>query len=469
MKQNIISKYIEDIRNDDSGQTYEAILRYFIPEFITNLIVYSMPIWLDSFYVAALESTATYATLGATNNVIHLGIKIAEALSVSTIVLSGQFNGQQNYKKAGETLRDAFWVTCFVGLFFASILFFGSGSIYRWYGVSEDIIEIGTPYLRLRAVGLLLMFIYFAFVGFLRGIKNTHSPMKIFVAGAIIFTLSDYILIFGKFGFEPRGLQGSAIATILQYGFMVIAALFYILFNQKNRKYGVELFSIIDSKHEIYRFCTISWPIILDKATIACAYIWLGKMIAPLGTEAVAAFSAIKDMERMAFLPAIAFAQIITLLISNDIGANDIKAVKINIKKTLLLAGLLVSGILLVMVAKTNFFLSLFDRQGDFTYLVLQTFPYISVCVIFDLTQIILSAALRGSGNVQIVMMIRLFVVMLFFVPISYLFSTIEQFSIPSKILLVYGSFYIGNGIMSLLYVVMFRSEKWKSALVESA
>ncbi|QQR62858.1 hypothetical protein IPH67_05660 [bacterium] len=55
------------------------------------------------------------------------------------------------------------------------------------------------------------------------------------------------------------------------------------------------------------------------------------------------------------------------------------------------------------------------------------------------------------------------------FVPISYLFSTIEQFSIASKILLVYGSFYIGNGIMSLLYVLMFRSEKWKSTIVENA
>ncbi|QQR62859.1 hypothetical protein IPH67_05665 [bacterium] len=200
--------------------------------------------------------------------------------------------------------------------------------------------------------------------------------MKIFVAGAIIFTISDYILIFGKVGFEPMGLQGSAIATILQYGFMVIAALFYILFNEKNRKYGVELFSILHAKHEIYRFCTISWPIILDKATIACAYIWLGKMISPLGTEAVAAFSAIKDMERMAFLPAIAFAQIITFLISNDIGANDIKAVKVNIKK-LLFSWIHGEWYSSGNGCKTNF-LSLFDRQGEFTYLVLQTFPYIA-------------------------------------------------------------------------------------------
>ncbi|QQR62878.1 hypothetical protein IPH67_00085 [bacterium] len=118
------------------------------------------------------------------------------------------------------------------------------------------------------------MFVYFAFVGFLRGIKNTHSPMKIFVAGAIIFTISDYILIFGKVGFEPMGLQGSAIATILQYGFMVIAALFYILFNEKNRKYGVELFSILQTKYEIYRFCTISWPIIFGQGyDCVCIYL----------------------------------------------------------------------------------------------------------------------------------------------------------------------------------------------------
>lgn len=470
ISKNTIHKYINDITASSHGEKWSAILSYFMPEFITNLIVYSMPLWLDSFFIAALESTATYATLGVTNNVIHLGIKVAEALSVSTVVLSGQFNGQQRYEQVGKTLRDAFWVTCLVGFMFFCILFFGSHTLYTWYGVSEDIISIGIPYLRLRALGVFFMFIYFAFVGFLRGIKNTRSPMKIFIFGALVFVCTDYILIFGKCGFAARGLQGSAIATILQYSLMSIVAFFYIILNKKNRKYGVKLLSIFSDQHEIKRFCVVSWPIILDKATIACAYIWLGKMIAPLGTNAVAAFAAIKDMERVAFLPAIALAQVITFLISNDLGAHNISAIKINIKKVVVLGIIMVCSILCYMVYNTELFLSLFDRKGDFTPLVLNVFPWISVCVIFDLIQIILSGALRGAGNVHTVMMVRLSVVVFFFIPVSYI-CTYNQLitSIPLKIILVYGSFYIGNGIMSAFYIKKFKSERWGKGLEKHA
>jgi Na+-driven multidrug efflux pump len=247
---------------------------------------------------------------------------------------------------------------------------------------------------------------------------------------------------------------------------MSIIALGYILVNAKNRKYGVKLFSFYSQSHDIKRFCMMSVPTIIDKATIAVAYIWLGKMIAPLGTNAIAAFATIKDMERMAFLPAIALAHVITFLISNDVGANNMQAVKINIKKILLIGVVMVSAILAFMVYKTDFFLTLFDRQGDFTALVLAIFPWISFCVILDIVQIILSGALRGAGNLHTVMMVRLSIVTLFFMPVSYVFSCITIASTSLKIILIYNSFYVGNGLMSLLYIRQFRSDKWKNPII---
>jgi multidrug resistance protein, MATE family len=466
MKKNIITSYIEGITNREHGESYTAILHYFIPEFITNLIVYSMPLWLDAIFIGALKSTPAYATLGVTNNIIHLGIKVAEALAVSTVVLSGQFNGQKEYKKVGDTMRDAFWVTCLLGMIFCLALFYGGEPIYRWYGVSPDVVALGLPYIRLRAIGVLFMFIYFAFVGFLRGVKNTRTPMKIFMFGAAIFVLADYGFIFGHFGLPAYGLQGSAIATVLQYTSMCAIALLYVLFNEKNRKYGVTLLSIFDSEHEIIRFLKISWPIIIDKAALAIAYVWLGMMIAPIGTNAIAAFSAIKDMERFAFLPAIAFAQVITLLVSNNMGARDMHAVKVNLKKVLLLGGFMVALILFFMTLYTKQVLSLFDKQGDFTALVVSVFPWISGFVIFDLLQLILSGALRGAGNIHTVMWVRFCIVFGFFMPISYIFAHIPFESPALKIILIYGSFYIGNGLMSIWYIKRFRGEKWKTLVI---
>jgi putative MATE family efflux protein len=466
MKKNIVRSYIEGITNHEQGESYAAILYYFMPEFITNLVVYSMPLFLDGFFIGALKSTPAYATLGVTNNIIHLCIKVAEALAVSTVILSGQFNGQKEYKKVGDTMRDAFWVTCLIGLFFCGLLFYGGEWIYRWYGVAPEIIALGLPYIRLRAIGVLFMFIYFAFVGFLRSVKNTRSPMKIFMCGALIFVVADYAFIFGHFGLPAYGLQGSAIATLLQYVSMTVIALLYVVFSEKNRKYGVALFSIFSSQHEIASFLKVSWPVIIDKATLAFAYIWLGTCIAPMGTNAISAFNAIKDMERFAFLPAIAFAHVITFLVSNNVGARDMHAVKVNLKKILLLGSGMVAFILLLMVLFTSNVLALLDKRGDFTNLAVAVFPWISGFVIFDLLQLILSGALRGAGNIHTVMLVRCMIIFGFFIPVSWIITLFNFDSNVLKIVLIYASFYIGNGLMSLFYIKRFRGEEWKTLVV---
>ena len=54
----------------------------FVPELISNLIIYSLPIILDAHFIGILRSTPSYSVLGMTNNLIHWIIKIAEGLSV---------------------------------------------------------------------------------------------------------------------------------------------------------------------------------------------------------------------------------------------------------------------------------------------------------------------------------------------------------------------------------------------------
>jgi len=169
-----------------TGECYTSILRFFIPEFITAFLLYSAPLWLDAYFVSQLKSTATYATLGASNNLLHFITKIAEAFSISAIVLSGQFNGRGEYEEAGAAARDVISVTGVLGLLAALFLYIGAPYIYQWHGVSQEMIDQGVPFLRLRALSVFFMFLYFAVVGFLRGIKNTRVPMKIFIAGLLV-------------------------------------------------------------------------------------------------------------------------------------------------------------------------------------------------------------------------------------------------------------------------------------------
>ncbi len=467
MKKSLLSSYVTGITDTQEGESYSRILRYFLPEFITAFLLYSLPFWLDASFISQLQSTSTYATLGATNNLIHLIMKVAEAFSVGTVVLGGQFNGLGQPKEVGRTLRDAFWITTILGISIASFLYFGADAIYAWYGVPADIVRQGVPFLQVRALGIFFMFIFFAFVGFLRSIKNAKTPMKIFIFGSVVFVFFDYALIFGAFGFPALGLLGSATASVIQYGSMLAVIAGYVLLNKKNRKYGIRLFSGLTDVSYVKHLITISWPVMLDKAILASAYVWLCKMLAPMGTCCVATFCVVKAMERFAFLPAIAFAQVITFLVSNDVGGHNWQGIKNNIKKVVFLASLMVFSILFIFALYSENIIYVFDKKGEFTQLAKIVFPLLSVLSFFDLLQLILAGALRGAGNVRTVMVVRMSVCICFFMPLSYFFSHLAIDNQALKFVLVYGSFYIGNGLMSIAYINRFRGEQWKTKSVE--
>jgi MATE family multidrug resistance protein len=460
-KKNLIASYIAGIFDTQNGESYGRIIRLFMPEFVIAFLIYCLPLLIDAYFISCLKSTSTYGTLGMTNNLLHFIMKIAEGISVGTVILSGFFNGKQEYENVGRSFRDAFWIAVVTGASIATILFAGAPLICGWY-VHADMVAESVPFLRMRAVGVFFMFLSYAFLGFLRGVKNTRVPMQIYIAGVLSFILVDYVLVFGLYGCPAMGLAGSAIASIVQYIIMAGAGMAYVLLNPAYRMYGIHLMSGITQHDQLVRLLSLSWPVVIDKATLAAAYIWLGYMLKDLGTNVAATFIVVKDMERLAFLPAIAFAQVITFLVSNDYGIKNWAGIKSNIKKVAFLASCLVFAMIAILVIDPARIISVFDQRGEFTPMAATVFPVMSVLLFFDLIQLILSGALRGASNVRMVMMVRLIIISGFFVPVSYLFAHMPMESVALKFMCIYGSYYVGNLLMSLIYINRLKTDEWK-------
>jgi Na+-driven multidrug efflux pump len=210
-----------------------------------------------------------------------------------------------------------------------------------------------------------------------------------------------------------------------------------------------------------------SWPVMLDKATLAAAKMVLGALIAPMGKYALASFAVIKDMEQLAFVPAIAFAQVITLLVSNAYGKKDWNGIKGTIRKVLFLTSLCVMAILILFSLFPVQIIQIFDTKGAFTSFAAVIFPLLSVLVFFDLLQLILAGALRGAGDVRTVMWVRLAVFVGYFIPVSYGISLLPLESVLLKFFLLYAAFYVGNGLMGIMYILRFRGDAWKSIAIE--
>jgi putative MATE family efflux protein len=464
MQQSLLKSFIGGIK-EPRGEKLSALVRYFLPELVTNTLIYSLPILIDAKFISLLSSTPTFAALAASNTFLNLILKLAEAVSVGTVILVGVHNGAKEYEKAGDSLRDAFWITVACGLSFGTILWLGAPALYTWYGLAPEVIQLSVPFMRLRAVGVALMFIFFGCVGFLRGIKDTRTPMRLYILGTIVFLCVDYPLIFGTPWTQGFGLNGSAMATITQYGVMLCAAVWYIMRSPVVARYKINLLQNISSVSEVVRLIRMTIPVLIDKATMAASYVWLCKIMASVGTCGVAAFYTIKEMERLVLVPAVASAQVITFLVSNSIGAGHWDVVRANIKKVLFITLVVVFVLITISLIFPKAIISFFDRKGDFTCLAAQALPILSIMGIFDVLQLVLAGALRGAGDVNMVMFTRLVICIGFFGPVSWFCSYIPVDSEFMRFMLIYSSFYCGSALMSLVYIYRFRSGGWTSAL----
>jgi putative MATE family efflux protein len=451
-----------------SGDSVKNILSFWFPEVISQFVFIIFPLLVDSYIVASLKSTAMYGALGTANNFLHVLLKFAEAIPVASVAIIGRHNGAKQYNKCGEDLGDTFWTSTFFGVLQFSVILFAASSIYRILGVPESMVVVGAPFLKLRSLGILLVFISVALLYFMRGIKNTKTPMLISLIGICSFIFFEYIFVFGKFGAPAMGLYGAALATILQYIIVITLCLWYLLTNINCRKYFASLFIGYFSLKRVLRLLNLSWQIMIDKTSIAMSYVFLFKMITPMGAYAITSFDCIKNLERFALLPAVAFAQVITFLVSNRLGAQDPEGAKSNIKKVLLLSFAFTGMSLFAFCLKARFFISFFDPDGKFTHIAAPAFVLVSTLVIFDFIQLILAGALRGAGDVRTVMLTRFLSCTLFFAPLAYFLSTLSIENPALKFALIYSSFYINTAIIGFVFMRRIVGGKWSKIKVLS-
>ena len=213
----------------------------------------------------------------------------------------------------------------------------------------------------------------------------------------------------------------------------------------------------------------------IDKASLALSPIWLNKMIgctAKLSAAAVGAtmfdgLTLLKTMERVGILPALAFAQVITYVVSNDYKISHFRVIKNNIKKVLFISCLLAGIFTLLFCLYPHFFLAILNKQNAYSDIIAFTLPFIAVLVIFDVIQLILSAALRGAGDVKTVMMTRLIVVGLIFIPMAYIIPSLPIENPLLKFALLYSSAPLSKALMGIVYIIRFKSGFWKKQSIQ--
>lgn len=224
---NIFQKYKDDIIS-----TFK--LAY--PVMIGQLGIIMMGV-VDSIMVGSLGSIQlAAASLG--NSLVFLILIVGIGSSAVVTPLIAILLGAKRISECGVYFRQSLFVNIVISIVMIAVIFIGINFL-GYLNQPTEVIKYAVIYMGIVGLSALPLMIYQTYKQFIEGFSIMKPAMIIALLANIINAFTNWILIFGKFGFPALGLAGAAWATFASRVFMATAIMIYVLNNKKFKAFDV--------------------------------------------------------------------------------------------------------------------------------------------------------------------------------------------------------------------------------------
>ena len=285
---------------------------------VLELVLESTFAVVDIFFVAKLGSSAV-ATVGLTETMLFLVYSIAMGLAMAVTAVVARRVGEGQHDEAAVTTVQAIWLALIVSVPFTVAGIVYAQDLLRLMGADAWTLEHGYPYMQWALGSNAVIMLLFTINAIFRGAGDAAAAMRVlWVANGINIVL-DPILIFGFGPIPAFGLEGAAIATTIGRGSGVLMQL-WILFR------GGQHLNVL-RKHIGWR-AAILWNIVrtslggIGQMIVAMtSWIFLMRILAAIGSEAVAGATIAIRIMMFTMMPAWGMSNAAATLVGQNLGA----------------------------------------------------------------------------------------------------------------------------------------------------
>lgn len=436
-----------------------------------TVFLLAWPVVIQQFSFAALQLVDTFL-------VGHLGEDALAGVGLASILywfpLSGMFAigigatavvarnvGAGNPQRAELTMRSAQLMALAWGLVLAVLFFVLADPLLRVMGAQPAARAAGMDYMQAAAVGLPFFSVLFASNACLQGAGDTRTPMVILVVVNIINGILGWVLINGPGPFPAYGVLGSG----LGYSGAAIIGMFMVLAALARPSSVVPLgdapLTAVD-REETRRILAVGVPSGLEQLQFQLSFLLYTRIIATLGTTALAAHQVALRIEGLTFLPGFALGMAATTLVGQGLGAN----------RPDLAEKAAVSAGRIAFVFMTAMGISLMVFGGPITGLFINDEDVVDtgrkLLLIFGIAlpalsvSLSLGGALRGAGDTRAVLGIMSVGVWGVRLAPAYLLAVVAGLGVPGAWMAAVADI----NTRALLMFLRFRQGKWKNIKV---
>ena len=307
------------------GMAWRLSLPAILAQITTILMQY-----IDAAMVGQMGAAAS-ASIGLVSSSLWLCNGVGSAATYGFSVQIAQAVGAGDVAHARSLYRQGLLVVFAFGCLIGGIGLAISGSLPRWLGGAEEVRRDATLYFRVYMATLPIVMLQRFVTHSLQSSGNMKVPSILNSCMCVLDVVFNMMLIFptGMFVLGPikfylhgagLGVYGAAWGTALSH-IIVFLAMFYVA-SAKQHELKFEKHGSFQVQHaDLRRACKIGVPIGLEQAALCGAQVMQTRIVAPLGTVAIAANSFAVTAESLCYMPGFGLEAAATTLVGQSIGA----------------------------------------------------------------------------------------------------------------------------------------------------
>lgn len=415
---------------------------------------------IDQIMIGQLGSVSI-AAIGLAGKFSSIFSVVVSAIAVVAGIMIAQYMGKQEKEEVDKSFSVNMVASVILALIFTILCLVSPKQIIRIYTQEDQICNVAASYLQIVALTFLPMAGATILSTMLRCMEKASLPLYASVVAAVINTVLNYILIFGKLGISAMGVEGAGIATVIAQiaNFLFMLAAFILIYGKENQIFR---FSLNLGNAGYNQYFMMLMPILITEFLWSLGENVYASIYGHMGTQACAAMTLTNPVQGLMIGALSGLSQAAGILIGKSLGKKEYDEAYRNSKKLVWygLAGAIILSVLLVILR--YFYVDIYeveDSVKESARAVLLAFAIISPVKVLNM--ILGGGIVRSGGKTKLIMWIDLTGTWIFGVPLGLLSAFVWGLSIPY----VYFILSLEEVVRLAITVVVFKKKIWMQSL----
>ena len=451
------------VLNEDNKKFYKTLITLCIPIIIQNLLS-NLINMVDTIMVGGLGEISV-ASIGIANQYFFLYNMALSGIIGGASLFIAQFYGKNDKLNIRKITGLSVISALMIGITFMIVALFSPKFIIYFFSKDLDVIKVATNYFSIIGFCYLIIAISNVFSMGSRSIRNPKLGMICSTISLFINIILNYVFIFGKLGMPALGASGAAIATVIARIIELILLVSYIYFIKDDYELRFTFKDIkLIYKDLLKAYISKTTPTFLNDTLWAFGTVLYAVAYSKAGTSAIAASQIASSTGNFFIVTAVCVAIGSSIMIGNELGADNIKKAIHYSKKFAILVTLVGAIFGLLLIISIPGLIKLFSVSDQLMPDIKKIFVIMGILMALKtFNTFIIIGVLRSGGDTKYALFLEMGCMWIVSLPLTF-FAAYK--GLPIYILV--GLTYTEEVVKFIFGVPRAISKKWAQNLVKN-